>query len=737
MAGGMGTRLRPLTCQRPKPLVPFLGQPMLDHVLRHLEKNGIKEHIITLYHLPQMVIDYLKPKDHLIDFTVEKEPRGTAGSVKEAAGFLKDTFIVVSGDAITDIDLTKAFEFHRQKKALATIILTRVAEPLEYGVVLTKADGIVTRFLEKPTWGEVFSDTVNTGIYILEPQIFELIPPGRSYDFSKDLFPALLKANLPLYGYIAEGYWSDIGSINQYRQSHWDVLTGKVGGINSYIDESATIDPTALIKQPVCILKKAKIAANVKLGPFVVIGEGVAIERDAALSYSIVNSQACLDRGVTTIGAIIAERAFIGEGVRLLEGSIISEGASIGERSLITPRVKIYPEKRVGPMSVINTDLIYGSIERGQIFSQKGLRGRLHRDLTLDILLKTGVAFCESLDALTIAAACDGTDKAKLVKRLISSGIMAKGADLYDLGDQVIPAFKLSFSKTKFNGGIYVFLEGEQIVIRFLDSHGCYLDSARERKIENLIKTGDGLHPDLEPGHLFFRPNHLQEYLKKYPNLVLAKDITCQSPAGKRVLEVLSPEEKLGYSAQISASGESCRIWDEKGEELTQSQIEALAAYFSLKNESGLIKVPIGATSAIEEIALELGGKVLRVRPGLCYSDESVIPWHDAFRLLSLFSQDRTKPLNVILKKLPPKTQIAKELHCPLDQRSQAMLKFASAFGENSKKEAGLFYRDETGFAYLEPDDIKPIIHLKVESNTMELANELATRISSILKTET
>ncbi len=736
MAGGMGTRLRPLTCQRPKPLVPFLGQPMLDHVLNHLEKNGIKEHIITLYHLPQMIIDYLRPKDYLIDFTIEKEPRGTAGSVKEAAAFLKSTFIVVSGDALTDIDLIKASEFHHQKGALATIILTRVAEPLEYGVVLTKGDGIITRFLEKPTWGEVFSDTVNTGIYILEPQILELIPPRRNYDFSKDLFPALLKANLPMYGYIAEGYWSDVGSINQYRQSHWDVLTGKVRGLNGYIDESAEIDPTAMIRQPVCILKKAKIAANVKLGPFVVVGEGVKIEQDSSLSYTIVNSKAYLDRGVTITGAIVGEKAFVGEGTRLLEGSIISEGVSIGERSLITPRVKIYPEKRIGPMSVINTDLIYGSIERGQIFSQKGLRGRLHRDITIDILLKTGVAFSESLDAYTIATACDGTDKAKLVKRIISSGIMAKGADLYDLGDQIIPAFKLSFSEGKYNGGFYVFLEGEQIVVRFLDSKGCYLDSGKERKIENLIKTSDGLHPDLEPGHLFFNPNHLQEYLKKYPNLVLTQDISCQSPAGKRVLEVLSPREQLGYKAQISASGEDCRVFDEKGEELTPAQIEALAVYFYSKSEPGLIKVPIGATSTVEEIASEFGSKVLRVRPGLCYSEESTIPWHDAFRLLSLFSTDRKEPLSIILKKIPLKIQITKELPCSLDRRSQTMLKFAEAFGENSKKEAGLFYRDETGFAYLEPDDIKPIVHLKVESKNMELATELAARISEIIKTE-
>ena len=205
MAGGMGTRLKPLTCLKPKPLVPFMGKPLIDHVMDHLEANGIKEHILTLFHLPQMIIDHVSVQDRVVDFIIEKEPKGTAGSVKEAAEFLKNTFVVASGDSITDIDLKKALEFHRTKGALATIVLTRVPEPLEYGVVLTNADGKITRFLEKPTWGEVFSDTVNTGIYILEPEVLEYIPKGRSYDFSRDLFPALLKAGLPLLGYIAEG----------------------------------------------------------------------------------------------------------------------------------------------------------------------------------------------------------------------------------------------------------------------------------------------------------------------------------------------------------------------------------------------------------------------------------------------------------------------------------------------------------------------------------------------------
>lgn len=733
MAGGMGTRLRPLTYLKPKPLVAFLGQPMIDHVLSHLEKNGITEHILTLYHLPQMIIDHLLAQDKTVDFTIEKEPRGTAGSVKEAASFLKETFVVASGDALTDIDIKKAMDFHRKNQAIATMVLTRVAEPLEYGVVLTKADGRITRFLEKPTWGEVFSDTVNTGIYILEPKVLELIPPGRSYDFSKDLFPALLKADLNLYGYIADGYWSDVGSINQYRESHWDVLSGQVEGLKPYISEDAKIDPSAMIRQPVAVLKNATIGPGVKLGPFAVVGQKAVIEKDSSLSYTIVGANTYIGKGVIAEGAIIDERAFVGDGSRLLDGTIVSEGASIGEQSLLTPRVRVYPEKRVGPMSVVNSDLIYGSIERGQLFTQKGLRGRLHKDFSLDMLVRLGVSFVEAIDAFSVATACDGSDKARLIKRLISAGAMAKGADLFDLGDQILPSFKIGIKKSETKGGFYIFAEDDYVIIRFLDEKGCYIPSSTERKIENLVKAGDGLNPDIEPGNLYFVPNNLAEYLKEYPDLVLPQKIICHSPAGRRLVEVLSPKEDLGISAQVSSSGENCRIWDETGHELTSSEIESLCVYMTLKDKPGKIKVPINATSALEEIASEFGVLIERAKPGLCHSEDSVIPWHDAFLLLSLLCKERDESLGIILKRLPKKTQLVKELNCPLEKKSQAMLRFASEFSGDNKKQSGLFYRSNEAFAYLQPDEIRPVIYLTVEGNTMEIANELATRIGDML----
>ena len=734
MAGGMGTRLKPLTCLKPKPLVPFMGKPLIDHVMDHLEANGIKEHILTLFHLPQMIIDHVSVQDRVVDFIIEKEPKGTAGSVKEAAEFLKNTFVVASGDSITDIDLKKALEFHRTKGALATIVLTRVPEPLEYGVVLTNADGKITRFLEKPTWGEVFSDTVNTGIYILEPEVLEYIPKGRSYDFSRDLFPALLKAGLPLLGYIAEGYWSDVGSIIQYRESHFDVLRGMVKSVKPVIDEVADIDSTARIVQPVSIFKGAKIGANAKIGPFTVVGKGAVVGKGCEVAYSIVGGKAYLGDGVTAEGTIVDERAYVGEGSKLSESTIVAEDTKIGERTILTPLVKVYPQKYVGPMSVLNTDLIYGSLEGGHLFTEEVLRGKLHRDLTVDILLKTGVAFSEVQGVRVLGAASSGDDKAEFVQRILSLGANGKGADVVDFGEQVVPSFRLELKGAAVDGGFYAFSEGEYVTIRFFDAEGCYLDTARQRKIENLLRSGDSLNPDTEPGKIYYNPSQFTIYLNRYQDFVVPKDTVCDSPAGRILLDQIKSKEPVGLKAQISASGEHCRIWDEKGHELSQAELEAASVYLSLKRSPKNIKVPLGATSSLEEIASEFGGHIERTRPGLCYLDESVIPWHDAFRFLTLICTNRDEPLYRILEKLPKKTQIVRELNCPLEERSKAMLKFASSYGTSSQNEAGLYYRDDRSFLYLKPDERKPVLRLTVEGESMELAEELVGRILDLIK---
>src|SRR6187397_166101 len=252
MAGGEGTRLRPLTSNQPKPMVPVVGKPCMEHILELLREHGMNDVIVTVAFLPQAIRSYFGQGETLgmeIGYSVEESPLGTAGSVRLAGKQLDETFLVISGDALCDVDLGALVAFHKEKGAAVTIGLKSVENPLEFGIVVTDEEGRIERFLEKPSWGQVFSDTINTGIYVMEPEVLKHVPGDRPYDFSKELFPLLLEMGRPLYGHVLDGYWQDIGTIDQYRQANFDALDERVqlnvGGVrlrgNVWIGEGADV----------------------------------------------------------------------------------------------------------------------------------------------------------------------------------------------------------------------------------------------------------------------------------------------------------------------------------------------------------------------------------------------------------------------------------------------------------------------------------------------------------------
>src|SRR5450759_661918 len=231
MAGGQGTSLRPLTSNQPKPMIAVANKPLMEHTLELLKRHGFTDVVVTLQFLPTLIANYFGDGSAFgvdMSYVTEESPLGTAGSVRNARKLIDRSFIVVSGDALTDIDLTAAAAFHKERGAMVTIVLKKVPNPLEFGLVITSPEGKIERFLEKPGWGEVFSDTINTGIYIIEPEVLNLIPSDRPYDFSKDLFPEMLEKKYPLCGYVADGYWTDVGNIEQYLAAHRDILDGLV-----------------------------------------------------------------------------------------------------------------------------------------------------------------------------------------------------------------------------------------------------------------------------------------------------------------------------------------------------------------------------------------------------------------------------------------------------------------------------------------------------------------------------
>ena len=261
MAGGDGKRLRPLSCTMPKPMVPLLNKPVLGYCMELIKKHGFDEAILTLRYLPNVIRRYVGDGSAFgikAECAVEDKPMGTAGGVKNALRQADDSVLIMSGDAMCDFDLTDAMREHRRSGAAATILLKKVKVPMEYGVVLKDKDGFISRFIEKPSAAEVFSDLVNTGIYIIEPSVLDMVPEGTEYDFSKDLFPRMLRTGMKIFGYEAEGYWSDIGDLTQYALTQADMLSGKCmfktaarrtrEGV--YIEDGAKISERAVLAAP-------------------------------------------------------------------------------------------------------------------------------------------------------------------------------------------------------------------------------------------------------------------------------------------------------------------------------------------------------------------------------------------------------------------------------------------------------------------------------------------------------
>ena len=302
MAGGEGTRLRPLTSNQPKPMVPIVGKPCMEHILELLKVHGFEDVIVTVAFLPQAIRSYFGDGEALglrVSYSVEESPLGTAGSVRLAADQLDETFIVISGDALCDVDLTKLVEFHRERNAAVTIGLKSVENPLEFGIVVTDDEGKIERFLEKPTWSQVFSDTINTGIYVLEPEVLRHIPTDRPYDFSKELFPLLLEMGRPMYGYVMDGYWQDIGNLDQYREANYDALDGKLAlnipGIqlrgNIWLGEGAELDDLDQVEGPAYIGNNCRVAREAVVGPHTVLGNNVTLRERARIERSIIDSR--------------------------------------------------------------------------------------------------------------------------------------------------------------------------------------------------------------------------------------------------------------------------------------------------------------------------------------------------------------------------------------------------------------------------------------------------------------
>ncbi|MEG4066133.1 mannose-1-phosphate guanyltransferase [Microcoleus sp. Pol11C2] len=677
MAGGSGTRLRPLTCDLPKPMVPILNRPIAEHIINLLKRHQITEIIATLHYLPDVMREYFTDGTEFgvqMTYAVEEDqPLGTAGCVKNIAELLDRTFLVISGDSITDFDLTAAIKFHRSQQSKATLILTRVPNPMEFGVVITEENYRISRFLEKPSSSEIFSDTINTGIYILEPEVLDYLPVNQECDFSKDLFPLLLEKNEPMYGYIAEGYWCDVGQLDVYRESQYDALRGKVKLDLSYYNEvrsgiwvgqNTFIDDSAIIEVPAMIGNNCRIGARVKIDAGTVIGDNVTVGADANLKRPIVWNGAIVGEDAHLRACVICRSTRVDRRAHVLEGAVVGSMSIVGEEGQVGPSVRVWPSKNIESGALLNQNLIWGEQAKRNLFGQRGVQGLANVDITPEFAVKLGAAYGSTLKPGTsVSVSRDQRSISRMVSRSLIAGLMSVGINVLNLESTAIPIARTVSSTISIAGGIHVRISpdrSDHILIEFFDIKGINITKGAEKKIEGAYFKEDlrrALIPEI--GEMTYFNQALDVYNRiferqmnveaiRYSNTKVVIDYVyavsgailpqmlakfgCDAVVLNASLKQTSLSngereyllDQLGrvvkalsanFGVQVSANGEQLILVDESGIAIRGEMLTALMVNLMLTSHpKGTVVVPVHASSAVEAIARRYQSQVIRTK---------------------------------------------------------------------------------------------------------------------------
>ncbi|NSW92934.1 MAG: NTP transferase domain-containing protein [Firmicutes bacterium] len=803
MAGGEGTRLRPLTCNRPKPMVPIVNKPMMEHIVELLKKYNFTEIAVTLQYMPEIIKDYFGDgKEFGVNFNyyVETVPLGTAGSVKNAEEFLDDTFIVISGDALTDANLEEAIKFHFNKGSIATLLLKKVDVPLEYGVVVTDDEGRVIRFLEKPSWGEVFSDTVNTGIYILSPVVLSFFNKNEMFDFSRDLFPILLRKGFPMYGYIIDDYWCDIGDPGVYIQSHIDIMDGKVK-INVpgkeikdrvWVDDGTVIDENVRIQSPCIIGKHTRIKKDSIIGGYSVIGDSNIIDGRASIKRSIIWKNCLIDHRVELRGSVVCNKVHLYNSSKAFENSIIGDDTVIRENAIIKPNIKIWPNKLIDEGVEINSNLVWGTKYTRNIFGNRGITGEINVDITPEYASKLGAAYGAIFkEKGVIGVSCDNNPSSKMIKMAFIAGLLTTGIEVHDFGEMLLPISRSAIRFYNTDGGIHIGTSRHnpaRLFIDIMDSNGCNISRALERKIENVFIREDFSRcegdciKDVIPVQnysSFYMRNIINSVKSKKMDYRIILNTTSQFVAEimKNLLEQLGCKVELlnlkliniktkrasmtsddvnfftsyvkmgnfDMGVSVEDFSEKMMLVDNKGRIITEDMYIALISIMLFKTvKGGTVVVPISASHIVEKIAEEYNGKVVRTKTSsqdIMYKLlgngaeegmlEQFILHFDAIgglvKILDFMAINKYK-LSDMVDMIPTFHMDRKEVECPWNAKGKVIRQIIQEqSGKTIETMEGVKIYNDNGWVLILPDADLPICRIISESYSQEFAEELST----------
>lgn len=764
MAGGKGSRLKPLTCNIPKPMTKLCGKPILQYILELLQKHNISSAGITVKYLSKYIIDYFpnqKYKNINLEFFEEISPLGTAGSVKNASNNITDDFIVISGDAITDCDLSAAIEFHKKNAAYATIIVKSVTDPREYGLVNIDIENNIKGFIEKPGYSQVNTDTANTGIYILNPKVLNLIPNNQEFDFAKDVFPKMLKNNMKLMAFKSNDYWCDIGDLRSFLNCQKDILNKKVNcsllnKFNSDGNIFKSSKPNGIYKivPPVYIGENVKIETGAIIGPHSVLEDNCIIGENSKIKGSNIQERVLIDDRSSLIDSIVCSGATVKKDCHLFEGSTIGFNSVIGNSVTVYPNIRIWPQKFVDDNIIITDNIKYSSAKREYI-DEDGIIGEAGTELTPEFLAKVGSALGSITCDSAIAVGSNNTPFAINLKNALISGIQSTGTQVWNFGNNFESLFL--YGMTFCNLKLGVFINGEKTgTIKIFSEGGLPATRYIERALEATIANGEynrcrwnDFLPQIDMSGI----KGLYENSLKAQAQFGLKDIKAVIKSNNSLIE--STMNKILYSLgatlskdiviNINKSGTKLTIENNSLNHHSLSHWQIFCVCCLEEFEKGYnISIPIDAPQIINKMAENYNSKVLRYFK--CPADKSdetartmakKQAWVRDALMLSIkflsFLKNSQKSINQI-EDIIPKFEISLKT-IPCGKNITTILRTISPDNNPTYNTSeGILINYKNGNALIKPLKKGNGLTILAEASKAEFANEICNHFSKIIE---
>ena len=763
LAGGEGKRLRPLTDHTPKPMVPLFSEPVLFYLLSQLEKCGVEEAIIALRFLPEVIPHAFGEtfKHMKLHYRTEESPRGTAGAVKDAAKGFDEPFFIVSGDGVCDFDFNGILTYHKAAGSQFTVVCHEVRQPGEYGLVKKSEDNRILSFIEKPGWNRTDGNLANTGVYICDPAVLDLIADDGMVDFAADVFPILLQNQTPFYAYQESGYWCDIGDPESYKACHRAAFDGEIDlslpQVQKDVYSPAEIPSGSYtIIPPVWFGEGVSVGKDAVIGPYTVIGDGCTVQGCASVRKSVLQNKVFCGEGALVSDSILCEGVSVKKDCRIFEQAVIGANTVIGAGSTVGSNVYISSDKNIAKNSIISENISEG-FQQPQLPENGDWRGAAFTEISVKSAAALGAAFGSAKSGKYIAVGSDGKNSSDSILSAICGGLISAGANIWHMGRSFCSQFLYMLTYSGMNGGVYVSTEAGEVSISLRGEHALPPDRKTERDCAYRFRRSD--FTPCNPEHCgsvrdmsYLIPMYRRQ-LGLFKNEYYGgrsfhiasenQDIRdfCREFFGRHCVE----EEGLP-TFHIARDGMKMTLTDELGELASYESLLVLCCYDAFMQGSD-VAVPYDAPKVINRLAAEKGCHVIRY----CDEDDTVNP--EAAKLIAdcVWSRDA---LFMCVKLLDMSIRYATDLHGLL-QRLPVFFVYEKSlsvpgegaftgeilrrFGEESDEKTGVGVRlsGEKGDVLLtaasQGQRIRILTEAENEETAIELCGEMEDKICAMM----